>query len=210
MVIRRRRERQDGESGGDWRPVGCVYSRRVRRASFLILSSWLFLSGSPRAQSQDADTVEYPVKLAFLYNFAKFVEWPDGSYHDAAAPLTICIVGDDPFSSDLEGELRTRNVGSHPVDIRTRNPNDSLNSCHIVFVPVSAKTHAARIVRGLQGSSTLTVGEFEGFAVRGGIINFTVEANRLGFEINPVNADRAGLKISSKLLNLAEIIRNEK
>jgi len=155
------------------------------------------------------ETVEYPVKLAFLYNFTKFVEWPPDSYRSPSAPLVICIVGTDPFSPDIEAELRTRTVGSHPIEVRTLRPSDILNVCHMVFVPATAEDQATRIVRGLNGSNTLTVGETKGFAVLGGIINLTSEGNRLHFEINLLAAERASLKISANMLALAKIVHSE-
>ena len=79
----------------------------------------------------------------------------------------------------------------------------------MVFVPVTEKNHVATIVRNLKGSSTLTVGETEGFAEQGGIINLTVEENKVHFEVNPLAAERAGLKISSKLLNIAKIVKEQ-
>jgi hypothetical protein len=154
------------------------------------------------------ETVEYPVKLAFLYNFTKFVEWPPDSYHSPSAPLVICIVGNDPFSPDVEGELRTRTVGSHPIEVRTQRSSDILQVCHMVFVPATEEGQAARIVKGLKGSSTLTVGEVEGFAVLGGIINLTAEGNKLHFEVNLLAAERAGLKISANMLALAKIVHD--
>jgi len=79
----------------------------------------------------------------------------------------------------------------------------------VVFVPVTAEDQAPRIVKILKGSSTLTVGETEGFAVLGGIINFTTEGNKLHFEVNLLAAERAGLKISAKMLALAKIVHDE-
>lgn len=162
---------------------------------------------SPRALSQKEEGAEYPVKLAFLYNFTKFVEWPAGSFREPDGPLLICIVGHDPFSDILEGELRARNVGGHPVELRTFKPNDQLSVCQIVFVPATERLQVDRIVRGLKGASTLTVGETEGFAMLGGIINLTVEDNKVHFEINRLAAERAGLKIGSKLLSIAKIVK---
>ena len=161
-----------------------------------IVVCWLFSNASPKALSLNGESVEYPVKLAFLYNFTKFVEWPADSYRDPGAPLAICIVGHDPFSPDIEDELRTRTVGGHPVEILTLKPTETLSACHMVFVPVTEKDQADRIVRSLKGSSTLTVGETEGFAAMGGIINLTVEGNEVHFEINRLAAERAHLKIS--------------
>jgi hypothetical protein len=169
---------------------------------------WLFLNVSPRALSQNEEGVEYPVKLAFLYNFTKFVEWPADSYSNPGAPLAICIVGRDPFNPDIEGELRTRRVGSHPVEVRTLTTTARLSMCHMVFVPITEEKQAATILKSLQGSSTLTVGETEGFAGLGGIINLTVDENKVHLEVNVPAAERAGLKISSNLLNIAKIIKD--
>jgi hypothetical protein len=181
---------------------------RVRRVSVLfMMACWLSISAYSSIPQQNEENAEYPIKLAFLYNFTKFVEWPADSYRDANAPLAICIVGHDPFSPDLETELRTRKVGDHPVDVRPLRAADSVNACHVVFVPVTEKDHADKIMKGLQGSNTLTVGESEGFAALGGIINLVVEGNKLRFEVNPDAADRAGLKISAKLLSMAKIVK---
>ncbi len=183
--------------------------RSIRRASlFIIIVCWLF-TGAPQALPLNGEDVEYPVKLAFLYNFTKFIEWPPDSYRDARAPLEICIVGHDPFSPQIEGDLRTRIVGTHPVEVLTLKPADAVSVCHMVFIPATEEPRADKIVRDLKGSSTLTVGEAEGFAELGGIINFTVQSNKVHFEINQVAAQRAGLKISSKLLGLAKIVSGD-
>jgi len=190
--------------------MGGVDLRRIRRAFFFnLIISWLFLTASPKALCQNEEGAEYAVKLAFLFNFTKFVEWPTDSYRAPDAPLVICIVGHDPFRQDLEAELQTRKVGDHPVEVRTLRPNGKLNVCHIVFVPVTEKDQAGRILRGLEGSRTLTVGETDGFAVLGGIINLTVEDNKVHFEVNRLAADRAGLKIGSRLLSIAKIVKEQ-
>jgi hypothetical protein len=203
-------KRDDWGASWSWRFVTAVDWRRIRRASFFVIASWLFSNSFPKALPVNEETVEYPIKLAFLYNFTKFVDWPPGSYHSPDAPLVICIVGHDPFSPDIEGALRSRSVGSHPIEVRTLRPSDIMSVCHMVFVPVTEGDNAAMIVRVLNGSSTLTVGETEGFAVRGGIINLTAEGNKLHFEVNLLAADRAGLKISAKMLALAKIVHDEK
>src|ERR1700687_6337131 len=106
-------------AGVAWRFVLSVGSRRILRASFFaIIAGGLFLSASPKALSQHEEGAEYSVKLGFLYNFTKFVEWPPGSFRDPGAPLVLCIIGQDPFSQSLEGELRARTVGGHPVEVK--------------------------------------------------------------------------------------------
>jgi hypothetical protein len=180
-----------------------------RRASFFIVLLWIFSSAPQRALALNGEDVEYPAKLAFLYNFAKFIEWPPGSYRDPNAPFVICVAGHDPFSAGTENDLRTRTILGHPIEIRTFRATDTQNVCSMVFIPVTEKDQTDNILRVLKGSSTLTVGETEGFATRGGIINLTVEGNRLHFEINQVAAQRAGLKISSRLFSLAKIVTDD-
>jgi hypothetical protein len=183
-------------------------SRRIRRVSAIIIC-WFLFNASHNAFSLGRENAEYTLKLAFLYNFTKFVEWPSYSFRSPGAPFAICVVGRDPFSLDIENELRTRPAGDRPVEFVALKQTDALNVCHIVFIPVTEKDQAAGIVRSLKGSSALTVGESEGFAVRGGIINFTIEGGNVHFEINRLAADRAGLKISSRLLNLAKIVTEQ-
>jgi hypothetical protein len=179
---------------------------KVRRRD-LLLVCWLLCS-RPAAFSTNGEGVEYPVKLAFLYNFSKFIEWPAGSFRSPGAPLAIYIVGRDPFSPDSESDLRTRRAAGHPVEVLTLKPTDPLSGCHMVFIPATEKDQAGRIVRDLKGFSALTVGESDGFAVLGGMINLTVEGNKVHFEVNSLAAERAGLKISSKLLSLAKIVND--
>jgi hypothetical protein len=191
--------------GSAWCLVVRVGWRPFRRDCVLIAACLLFLNPAIALSLNEA-TIEYPLKLACLYNFTKFVEWPEDSFRDPNASLAMCIVGDDPFNPELEKELSARSVRGHRVEVKRLKPNDPLNACHIVFVPVTEKNQAARIVKGLNRSSTLTVGESEGFAAMGGIINFTVEGNVLHFEVNPPAAERASLKISSKFLSMAKIV----
>jgi hypothetical protein len=180
--------------------------RRIRRVSCFIIVFWLFTNASPKVLSASGESVEYSIKLAFLYNFGKFVEWPPEAYRSASAPMAICIVGRDPFSPAVEGELGTRTVGGHPVKVLALKTTDKLTVCQMVFIPVTEKDQADKIVRSLMGSSTLTIGEIEGFTVMGGIINLTVDENKVHFEVNQLAARRAGLKISSKLLSLASSV----
>jgi hypothetical protein len=175
----------------------------------VIILCWFLFNASANALSLNGESAEYTLKLAFLYNFAKFVEWPSESFRSPDAPLAICIAGHNPFSLDVENELRTRPVGGRPVEFVVPKPTDTLNVCNVVFIPVTEKDQAAGIVRSLKGSGALTVGEFEGFAARGGIVNFTVEGGKVRFEINRDAADRAHLRISSKLLSLARIVTEE-
>jgi len=171
-------------------------------AVFCTLLAW-----SRTAQSQSDADAEYRVKLAFLYHFAQFIQWPPEAFHDRAAPLTLCVAGQNPFRGEIEQELRGRVVNGHPVEIKKLRPNDDPKACHMVFVPASERKQAEKLLAALKGSSTLTVGETQGFADLGGIINLTLDQNKLRFEVNLDAATQTQLKISSKLLALAKIVR---
>ena len=144
-------------------------------------------------------SLEYRVKAAYLYNFLLFVEWPAESTSD---PLTICVAGGrNPFGGVLEETIRGERVGGRPVTSRViRQPDDG---CHVVFVPEGAA--AGAYIRAASTRPTLTVGESPGFIGMGGIVNFIREGTNVRFEIDPMTAERAGLRISSRLLQLARI-----
>ncbi len=199
----KRHERRSGCSLGF---VASIDSRRIRRLCFFITVFWLSDNVFPKVLAASEESAEYSIKLAFLYNFGKFIEWPSDAYPSADAPMAICIVGRDPFSPSVEGELGTRTLAGHPVKVLALKTTDKLTVCRMVFIPATEKAQADKIVRSLMGSSTLTIGETEGFTVLGGIINLTVDGNKVRFEVNQFAARRAGLKISSKLLSLAKTV----
>ncbi len=167
----------------------------------------VLIAAPPHAFAQGNDEGEYRVKLAFLYNFAQFVQWPEDTFRDAEAPLAICVAGDNPFQGEIEKSLRGRTVGGRSVEVRKLNPDEDPHACQMIFVRATEKKVTPRILASSKGSSTLTVGEAEGFAERGGIINLTREQNKLHFEINLDAATQTRLKISSKLLALAKIVK---
>ena len=149
---------------------------------------------------------EYEIKAALLYNFAKFVEWPDETVPETSAPLTLCVLGDDPFGPALES-IDGKTIRSRRLVIKRSVTARDVSTCHILFISSSEEKHLAQILEVLRTSSTLTIGETQGFTQNGGIINLAVESNKVRFEINANAADRAGLKISSKLLSLASVVR---
>jgi YfiR/HmsC-like len=165
---------------------------------------WLVLNLSALAQSESP--TEHQVKAAFLYNFAKFVEWPAEAFAAPNAPLKLCVLGEDPFGSDLTELVHGKVVNGHGVQVlNPQNLQQSIN-CHILFVSPSEKSKTRQIVESLRDKSVLTVGDTKGFSEQGGMVNFVLENDRVRFEINVTAAERARLKISSKLLNVAKLV----
>ncbi len=166
--------------------------RRARRLlGTLVLA--LVLPGTGAAQEV---SLEYRVKAAYLFNFAKFVDWPDTA---GPGPLVICVAGRNVFGDVLDETLRGEAIGGRPVTARVIL--EPTPGCHIVFVPAGAA--AAAYLRAAQDQPVLTVGESPDFLALGGIANFLLEGTNVRFEMNPAAADRAGLRISSRLLRLA-------
>jgi len=169
----------------------------------------LALAYSASLFAQAKPTTEYEIKAAFLYNFAKFVEWPVSAFSSPKQPLNVCVLGRDPFGKALEDALLGKSIGEHPVSLERSRDFADLAGCQIVFVSATESPRLPEILVHLRGHSALLVGESEGFAGAGGTIEFVLEQNRVRFAINPNAADRGGLKISSKLLALALIVHDE-
>jgi hypothetical protein len=145
---------------------------------------------------------EYDVKAAFLYNFGKFVEWPSNAFAGSDAPLVIGIYGDNPFNGHLADIVRGRSINGHPVVVRPLSDNE-LDQCQILFISASEQKSISTILKKLGNSSVLTVTENLDPFKSGVMINFLIQNKQIRFEINDAVAERAGLKISSKLLILA-------
>jgi hypothetical protein len=142
-------------------------------------------------------TQEYRVKAGFLYNFVKYVEWPE----PITGPIRICVAGQNPFGTVLTDLLRNERVrGAALTAAAIPGPEPG---CHVVFTPRTSNVQA--YVRAAAGTPTLTVGETVDFIQLGGMINFTLEQGKVRFEINRSAAERVGLRISSRLLQLARL-----
>ena len=162
-----------------------------------------FIIQSDALSAEDSTALELKVKAAFLLNFARFIEWPPASLPEAQAPIVIGVLGSDPFGPTLDNVLAGQQVRGRLLEVhRSRRPED-LPPCHILFISSSMKKRIREILGKVAPSGVLTVSEVDGFTDMGGVINFTIEDRRVRFQINQDAAERASLKISSKLLRLA-------
>ena len=150
---------------------------------------------------------EHQVKAAFLYNFARYVEWPAEAF-PPGAPLKVCVVGTDPFGSALEDAFRDQVVHGRPVRISRGTTLAAVGRCHVLFLSTSEQRRWQELIEALAGVPTLTVADGPPLARQGGMVNFVIEAKRVRFEINRGAAEQAGLRISSKLLALARIVES--
>jgi len=153
--------------------------------------------------AQESSPTEYQIKAAFLYNFAKFVEWPPQAFADAQSPIVIGVLGKNVFDDNLEKIIHGKTVNNRPFLFKELHTATEATNCHILFISVSEKEKLPKILESLRGTSVLTVSESDQFIASGGMINFVIEDQKVHFQINDKAAKKAGLKISSKLLSLA-------
>ncbi len=170
----------------------------------------LFGLSVPDARTQIyAAMDEYEVKAAFLYNFSKFVEWPAEVLQNSTTPFIIGVLGTDPFSGILDRVVGSKRIMGKKMEVRRFKNLQDLIYCHLLFISNSEKTNLSFIFQGTKGTSTLTVGEMDGFVDGGGMIQFVVIDKRVRFSINAGAAEDAGLRLSSKLLNLGVDLRKK-
>lgn len=161
------------------------------------------LAGSVRPMENSRSFPEYLIKAAYLYKFALFTDWPESAFTDPVAPLRVCVLGKDPFGPTLE-TIVGRKVGDRQVVTSYYAGVEGVERCHVLFISRSKKKRLAGILGHLQNRPLLIVADTPNFVQAGGIINFTIVEKQIRFEINARVAERAGLKLSSKLLRMAE------
>jgi hypothetical protein len=183
-----------------------MLERRLARPWKRSLLGVLLCLLAATAQAQSA--TEYQVKAAFLFNFARFVEWPADAFPSADSALQICVLGQDPFGRDFEQVIVDKTVNGHRIEVAHPDGIPQARACQILFISASEKAHLPSILQGLKGASVLIVGDIPGFATAGGIINFVLDDGRVRFEINLKAAELAHLKISARLLTVAKVVLN--
>lgn len=162
------------------------------------------------APASDEPDKEYKLKAAFVLNFVRFTDWPTNVLTSTNQALVIGVLGRDPFGQNLDEIVAGKTVGHRSVHVkRVGNAAEAL-TCHAVFISDSEKANLPSILRELEGQPVLTVGDCEGFVQAGGIIELKRRQDMLRFSINLSAAEDAKLKISSKLLKLAEIYRDKR
>ncbi len=156
-----------------------------------------------------AQADELRLKSAFLYKFLHYAEWPPDALGGAGDPIALCVIADDALAEVLDEAVRGRTSHERPLVVRRVAAADADEHCHVLFVGASEPERIDRVLDAFAERPTLTVGDAEGFAGRGGMINFVRRGARLGFEINRDAVARAGLQLSSQLLKLARLVPDE-
>jgi hypothetical protein len=172
----------------------------------LIIAQGVASQASLQARPDTAQSLEYQVKAAYLLNFTRYIEWPSGISDSVGAPVTICVLGADPFGQVLDATVAGRTSHGRPLNVRRIRSAREAAGCRVVFVTQATWRRNPAILSRLGTLPALTVGESEQFAREGGTIAFVIRDQRVRFVVNAHAGDRVGLRISSRMLSLAAAV----
>lgn len=173
----------------------------------LSLSDAQLAASEARTADLDAPTkeTEAKVKVAFVYNFLKFIEWPGQQQNDVAAPVRICVIGADPIRTTL-GELSIRKIRERRIQVEHVKDIEALRDCHLAYITRSEEARLPQVLQRLEGRPVLSASDIPRFARKGGMIGFATEDDRVKIEISQSSVRQAGLKVSAKLLEIARLV----
>jgi hypothetical protein len=181
--------------------------RAVLLAGAVILAG-IFSSRALTARAaEDTESLEQRVKAAFLYQFAGYVEWPPNAFAQAGTPVTIAVLGADALAAELSQVVAGRTIGGRTVSMRRVKPGESLAGVHILFIGRAESARLSQLAQAAQPRAILTVTESDGALEQGSMINFVLVDRRVRFEVALDSAEKGGLKLSSRLLAVAQQVR---
>lgn len=176
------------------------FCRTSAHLTVIVLAVLTAVPITPAAAASDTSDVELRLKAAYIYNFARFVEWPAGT---AAGPVRIGVLGHGDLASPLEEIVRGKSVGGRAIKVTPIGTAADAECCEILLIERSESKHGKEIAQALAGKPVLTVSDDENGSKDGIMIAFQLVDESVRFQINQEAASRAGLKISSQLLKVA-------
>jgi hypothetical protein len=180
--------------------AGCLSVASVALAATLLEAPQIAAHGDTQV-GRDISSV----KAGFLFNFAKFAEWPA---LPSGAPIVLCVVGDEPIAAALAETVREQKISDHALDVWRPQDSAAWRVCHLLFIADAELRRSADGLGAIRTLQVLSVSDGKDFAQTGGIIEFYLEGGKMRFAINVDAVDRSGLHLSSRLLGLAKIIRD--
>lgn len=178
---------------------------RNRSLAFVLLLAPC-ASDAPPVRAQDLET---QVRVDYLYNFARYFEWPPAAFPSADTPIRICAQAPDGFADALERAVAGETINGRRLEAVRVRPRAQARGCHLFYVSARNGGRVAAALRPLRGRPLVTVGEGDRFLERGGMIRFRRIGNRLRFDINLRAVQRSGLNVSAGLLSVAAEVKRE-
>ena len=179
---------------------------RSGRTSF-VLGAILLLAAHGASASGAATLTEEQIKAGFLFNFIRFVEWPPRSYASPVSPITVCVIGETGITPMLTEAANGRTVDGREVQVKRLKLNDDLHGCQLIYIPSTEPERWKALLERTSDTDTLTVGEDSSFTQEGGVLSFFIQDNRVKLALNLNAANRAGLRISAKLIAVSKLVQ---
>lgn len=174
-----------------------------------LVAAAALIQGAIRVDAQDAP-MDYQVKAAFLVNFPKYLDWPTKAFAATNSPITFAVFGDDNVANELQNMISGLVISGHPVVLKRIHGEADLNGdCQILFIAASERSRIPAVLEKLRGSSVLTVGDSDNFLEQGGVINMVPKNRKIRLQVNLTAAGQAQLKISSRLLVAADVVKGK-
>ena len=173
----------------------------------LYLFAFVLLQSSQHVHAQ-APSREYQLKAVFLFNFTQFVDWPANAFENDQSPLVIGVIGENPFGAYLTQTVSGEKINGHPLIIQYYKNEEEIKACHILFVNIRETKKLEQILETIKGRDILTVSDYPDFLKQDGMIKFVTNNNKIKLQINMEACKESKMVLSSKLLRLAEIIKN--
>ena len=177
----------------------------MKKSIGFLLLSILTLPAISLADNKDV-SLEDKTKAAFIYNFTKYIQWPD----DTLKTFSIDIIGDSKILFPLREIEKKKKVDNRKIKIGHYHDISDLDTCHILFISKSEENKLPEILDSIGTRKILTIGDTEGFAEKGVAINFKIVKGKIRFEINSDVLDDLKLQVSSQLLKLAIFVEGKK
>jgi hypothetical protein len=168
-----------------------------------------WIGGTPVSVAEEPLASEYQVKAAFLINFPKYVDWTAAAFAETNSPIVIAVLGETPVTDELQKAAAGRTVNGRNIILKHLTYGEEYGICHILFISAAEERHSPEVLAKLKDASVLTVGESDGFLESGGIINLARRDQKIGLEVNLIAANKARIKVSSKLLNVASAVKTK-
>ncbi len=185
---------------------------KIKNYILVIIVMALVMASALQAGAESAISREHQIKAAFIYNFIKFIDWPEEKLAKSDGVITIGIVGNDPFDGAFEPIIKKK-IKNKKLVIKRFSDSDqdkkALKECHLLYICPMERENLNKITEAVKDSCVLTVGETADFSEAGGIITFVMEDKKVRFEINHAAAKKAGLEVRSQLLRLAKRVVKE-
>lgn len=186
----------------------CTATRRLtsrwRTRVAIVLLCLASASLAHSAQPQWAN--EYQLKAAYIYNVIPFIDWPE---HSLGSEFVIGFAGEGPMSDALTSFFKDKRIASRPVAVRDVHTRAELRACNVVLLAYPDRSRTREALSELEGTNALTIGNGENFARLGGVVAFVPHDNTFQLAVNPRAAERAHIKISSKLMTMMKLVADE-